>query len=80
LQRQKLNTKTAKPYFLREGKSGSAIRAALHHLDSSDLNLNSNENNFNTQTIASHEIPNGGKMRFRAAFLNRTVFKSQRIL
>jgi hypothetical protein len=32
-----------------------------------------NENNFNTQTIALHAIPNGngGKMRFRPAFLNR---------
>jgi hypothetical protein len=26
--------------------------------------------NFNTQTIASHAIHNGGKMRFQAAFLN----------
>jgi hypothetical protein len=30
--RQKLNTNTAEPYFLREGKSGSAIRVSLNHL------------------------------------------------
>ena len=28
LDMQKLNTKTAEPYFLREGKSGSAFRVA----------------------------------------------------
>ena len=28
--RQKLNTNTAEPYFLREGKSGSAIRVDMN--------------------------------------------------
>jgi hypothetical protein len=32
----------------------------------------SNENNFNPKTIALHAIPNGGKRRFRPAFLNRS--------
>jgi hypothetical protein len=33
-----------------------------------------NENNFKTKTIVLNAIHNGGKMRFRAAFLNRIVF------
>jgi hypothetical protein len=37
-------------------------------------NLNLKWNNFNTQTITLHAIPNGGKMLFRAAFLNRIVY------
>ena len=32
-----------------------------------------NENNFNTQTIAFNATPNGGKVRFRATFLNWIV-------